>query len=445
MKLRKLENEMPAVTLDFYNSKQLDPRITFTRASFAPATDPGSGTGIAGGQYNMFNVNVPRLTDQGLLIEEPRTNRWTNSQVFSSGWTPNDMGTPTDNAAIAPDGTNTAASVFETATTNTHYIISNQVVPNSFAALSWSIFVKANGRDYVIFHLLQRFNVVGFYTACIDLKTGEITKELDSSAGGANHWYNFTRKVTPYGNGWYRIEVGYQGQNVNGTEAYIYGATGPDPTFGGAASAIPTDTYPGDPTKGYYLWGFQVEDDTFATSYIPTNGSEVTRAADVCVFNDSNVLGASSGTYVVDATLFADPGFNMNNQYVFITQAATDASSVSITAGVGYSVQILDSGSFNGRVDYKAWTTGVKGIAAVAYAPGPSGSGGADVVYASDGEIRGTNVITTGGSTTPTNMYQMFLFRAANGAANTLSTGYLHRLAFYPTRLSDPALEALTL
>ena len=134
----------------------------------------------------------------------------------------------------------------------------------------------------------------------------------------------------------------------------------------------------------------------------------------------------------------------MNNQYLFVTQAATEASSVSITAGPGYSVQVIDSGSFTGRVDYQAWTPGARAIAATAYAPGPPGSSGADVVYASDGEIRGTNIVT-GGSTTPTGMYQMFLFRNDVGRASSLCTGYLHKLTFYPTHLSDTALEALTL
>ena len=322
MTLRNSDKVRPSITFDFRNSKKLDPRVTFTRASFAPASDPSSGSGVAGGSYNMFNVNVPRLTDQGLLIEEASTNRWTNSQVFSSGWTPKDMGTPTDNAAIAPDGTNTAASVFETATTDTHYIVSSQIVPSASAALSWSVFVKANGRDYVILHILQRFNIAGFYTACVDLTTGEITKEVDSTNAGGVHFSDFTSKVTPCGNGWYRIEVGFRTQNNNGIQAYIYGATNPNPTI--VSGGYPTDTYAGDATKGYYLWGFQAEDSAYPTSYIPTAGQEVTRAADLCevtgdnfsswynqnewtVTNSFNVFG-SSNNQLHGATFFGGGG-----------------------------------------------------------------------------------------------------------------------------------------
>ena len=49
MSLRNLSADDPSVILDFRKSKYLDPRITFSRASFAPAADPGSGYGTAGG------------------------------------------------------------------------------------------------------------------------------------------------------------------------------------------------------------------------------------------------------------------------------------------------------------------------------------------------------------------------------------------------------------
>ena len=77
MKLSKFPNELPAITLNFQNSRQLDPRITFRRASNAGATPypiTGEGFGTVNGQQYEFPPNVPRLTSQGLLIEEQRTN-----------------------------------------------------------------------------------------------------------------------------------------------------------------------------------------------------------------------------------------------------------------------------------------------------------------------------------------------------------------------------------
>jgi len=71
--LRSLDSTRPSITLNFKRSKKLDPRVTFTRASFAESgtpKPPESGTGTVGGKVLTFNTNVPRLTDQGLLIEE---------------------------------------------------------------------------------------------------------------------------------------------------------------------------------------------------------------------------------------------------------------------------------------------------------------------------------------------------------------------------------------
>ena len=58
MKLTDYPNELPAITLDFLNSRQLDPRITFGRAS---AASPDS-LAMVNGKVQQFAANVPTLS-----------------------------------------------------------------------------------------------------------------------------------------------------------------------------------------------------------------------------------------------------------------------------------------------------------------------------------------------------------------------------------------------
>ena len=70
----------PRLILDFAKSKQLDPRITFSRSS--------TGTYVDGGVVKSAANNVARFEGDGFLIEEARTNNLTYSEQFdNAGWT----------------------------------------------------------------------------------------------------------------------------------------------------------------------------------------------------------------------------------------------------------------------------------------------------------------------------------------------------------------------
>ena len=423
------KDERPVLLLDFANSKTLDPRITFTRNSTATYVDEAGIIKTAANNEARFDHDPITGECLGLLIEESRTNLIPNSQVFQTGYSVGNL-TVTDNVAVAPDGTTTAASMFETAALDGHSI---QLSSTSQTNISQSVFVKPNGRDNICVRFVVNSN--DWYTITVNLTgNGSITQEVASTGFTGAIRY---RSITPFPNGWYRI--GFSA--ITSATPYIFSVLGCDSSTPTLVPQWGFPRYTGDITKGYYIWGAQVETDSFPTSYIPTSGSTYQRLADEYVFNDPNVFG-SKGTFIVDATVFAEIGNNLNNQYIFIASAATSNTSVSITAGLGYSFQVYDS-AFSGLVNYGAYTSGVRVTTAGAYAPGPSGSSSADVAFASDGAIRGTNS-ATGGSATPTGMYQMYLFRINSGAASSLATGYLHKLVYYNTRLSDSTLEVLT-
>ena len=167
MTLRNLSADDPSVTFDFRKSKYLDPRITFTRASYAdssnnPINKPNSGTGTAGGKFQEFNINVPRLTAKGLLIEESRTNTITTSTVFDTAGFQKSGFNIADNAGVAPDGTTTAASILEKTGTNMRSLWLDPISTGAASSYAQSVFVKGIGRDHAS---LRIYTVIAFLIA----------------------------------------------------------------------------------------------------------------------------------------------------------------------------------------------------------------------------------------------------------------------------------------
>ena len=66
-------------------------------------------------------------------------------------------------------------------------------------------------------------------------------------------------------------------------------------------SATIQEPWSGDGTSGIYVFGAQVEEGGYATSYIPTSGSAVTRLADECSQTvPDGVIGQTEGVLFLD-------------------------------------------------------------------------------------------------------------------------------------------------
>jgi hypothetical protein len=211
-----------------------------------------------------------------------RTNLLTYSEDFGdSDWTKANVNINT-NTVLAPDGTITADEQIETTGNATHLSFQNTTVSNA-ATVSLSLFVKRKNTRYCILLENATGKRIGF-----NFDTGLI--EFKSS--------NIETFVEQFTDGWYRIGFTC---TVPSTSAIFRVYNTPDGT---------TISYTGDDVSGFYLWGAQLEAGDYATSYIPTNGSTVTRSADVAnnsgnadLFNDSEgVLYAEIAALANDGT-----------------------------------------------------------------------------------------------------------------------------------------------
>lgn len=242
----------------------------------------------------------------GLLIEEARTNLILQSQ-FASGWTPT-RSTLSANQIIAPDGTLTGAKIIEDTTANSHFISQAVTIANT-TAYTCTFYAKAGGRNWVT---LWVTNIGTSANTYFDLQNGV----LGSIGTGV------TATITSVGNGWYRCSV--TGTSIStSTIAYI-----------GTATANNTNNVAGDGFSGVYIWGAQLEAGAFATSYIPTVASTVTRNAETATMSGTNF---SSWYNQAEGSLYVDMTYDVSAQYIpaprFYASAGANPNSMGFNNG----------------------------------------------------------------------------------------------------------------
>ena len=232
------------------------------------------------GLIEEMSANVPRLDYSGgascasLLLEGQRTNLLIQSTNFSGGWSLDDA-TKVSNSTTSPDGTTNAITLIGNTNASRHNI--SQVVSASVTA-SLSVFAKAKELRYL---QIASANTTSQYVN-FDVSDGTIGT-VGSSFTDA--------KIEDYGNGWYRCSVTSTNQYNNMYISLVSSLT---------SSWLESWTMSNN-TDGLYLYGAQVEQGDYATSYIPTSGSTVTRTADVC-----DNAGTSATFNSTEGVLFAE-------------------------------------------------------------------------------------------------------------------------------------------
>ena len=377
----------------------------FTRAS--------SGTVVnQSGLIETVGSGIPRIdflgnTKGALLLEPSRSNVILQSQDITTNWSQGNTPTLTSNIAVAPDGTMTADGIqsesdgaFRTVRQLSISISANSTVTNSY-------FVKKETSE---------INYGGFGFVFSGGTTKVVYGIVNSVNGTVTYDTNLTptTKVEDYGSYW-RISstVTDTGSNTS-LGIYYYGTLSINGTsLNTGVGSVRT------------IWGMQLElNSSYATSYIPTSGSAVTRVADVCSQTvSSNIITQSEGTLYWSGDLN-----NLANYSNLISLSGGSGSWIYLLSYVaGLSFEIKNNSSTSLSFNPSGYTEGSYKIA-ISY------SGSECVIYI-NGVLAHTDSSVVIPSFSTLNIGQ---WTGYGEAKNT------KEVKLYNTRLSNSELQALT-
>ena len=392
------------LNLDFTSGNQtLDPRITFTRSTTATFTGSNGLIQTAAIDAPRFDYNPTTLASLGLLIEEQRVNLWTYSEQFdNAAWTKTNSSI-TANTVIAPDGALTGDKI--TSNISQLGFVVQSLSQTTGTAYTVSVYAKAGEYNFC------QLRITGTVVA-------SITRAYFNLANGTTTGVaNCTASITPAGNGWYRCSITYTTVATATASPRIYGQVNASDTVG-------------DGTSGIFIWGAQLEAGAFATSYIPTVASQVTRAADVAVMTGTNFsswYNASEGSLFCEASrgylaattglLQIDDGTN-SNRIAFQTTSTAKMRVFIVSGGVTQS-SLDSSASVISNVVFKT---------ALAYATNNV-----------SGALNGVALATDTSATIPT----VSTMRIGQGLT-PLGAAYIRQIAYYPRRLANAELQGIT-
>lgn len=415
----------PSLDLAFAQTRELDSRITFTRSSTATFVNRN-------GIIETAAVNTPRFDHDpitgeslGLLIEESRTNLLTYSEGYNTGgWSLNNS-TMSSNATTSPDGATNGFLLTENTASSGHFFNQTGITLTASTTYTFSAFVKRNGRD-VVLQINNGNNPLSVSLFTWNLSNG--TYVGSSDVVGIAGLTNKTGTITAYPNGWYRITATFiSGTSTTGGSTFYIEATD-----NASVPAPSTPSYTGNGTSGFYVWGAQVEQGTFVTSYIPTTTSSVTRSSDLATMSGTNLsswYNSLEGTAFIESYMknfngavgIPSYGFkstsNSNYYYGFSRDNINPFIYVNTSDVNNYLYGTLSSTGF-----YKS-SLGIKQNSINSY-------------------INGVQNYNT---TTATLFTPDILYIGGGHTSSNILNGHVRRFVYYPRRLNNSQLQNITL
>ena len=338
-----------------------------------------------------------------LLIEEQRTNLVTYSDQLDNGvWGKYTANSIIPNYGIAPDGTQTADQFsLVTGASAAQGFFYNSITATA-QTYTHSIYVKP--LDSQMFFALVGLD--GFSTS-YNLSTLAVT----AGEGGTS-----TGTITVVGNEWYRLTRTVTA--TAGTQYPVLFAIPSYPRIGGPTAWTPTS-----PSRTLF-WGAQLEVGSFATSYIPTVASAVTRNADQASMTGTNFSSWYNTSQ--DSLYWEGDVIDISSQ----TKALYALSDNTIT-------NRIDAYEASGTINFDLYGTSKSSVTA-------------NTIFKVAQSLNSTTVLTAlnGSASSTANTMALGLNRLNLGSNYTLGTntmsGHIRRFNVYPVALPSATLQALT-
>jgi len=267
----------------------------FTRDSIATRVNKD-------GLIEVVPNNMPRIdftdnTSGHLLLEPSRTNTITYSEDFSDSiWTKSGP-TLAYNQGISPDGKNNATKMIPSTSGTSQDIFATATASGS-TEYTRSFFAKVDGYSWIY---IQQYDGSTNRGAWFDLSTGSL----------GNTETNVASSIEDFGSGWYKCSVTFttqSGATSERAQIRVVGANG-------------STTFAGNGRDGVLIWGAQVEQGSYSTSYIPTSGSTETRQADICNGSgNSQTFNSSEGVLYAEIAALAN---DLTNRFIILSDGST--------------------------------------------------------------------------------------------------------------------------
>jgi hypothetical protein len=410
--LYDLSGQRPSLDLNFANSKSLvdattaQNLVTFTRASSGTYVGSDGLIKTATTDTPRFDHNPTTNESLGLLVEEARTNLTQKSQEFADVYWTKTVCTITANESTAPDGTLTANLWTNTSSPGS---IANSITKDTTSrTYTASVWVKGTLSQFT-------FSIDSGVTTDRGRVQFNLSTNTVSGTFNEGAFTNTSGTLTVYPNGWVRLTV--TTTTSTGTTIRFR------PFFSGSSASV-------------RIWGAQIEEGAFATSYIPTTTATVTRSADVASITGSNF---SSWYRQDEGTVFADGQFVGGTASSFprmatLTSANTNNDGIAVAWTANTS--ILRGGITSGGVTTADLPAGPDKFAGSKFRCIIAASS-LSAQFASDGTLATEDTLITLPTCTQLLIAQPARFQPV---ANTT----IRRLVYWPQRLPNSTLQEIT-